>query len=65
MPLFLTSGGGHFDRCELFTKSGFDRVSVGGEQRVLGGEVLVDPVGGLVTGLEVTEVCKQLFAQRR
>ena len=53
MQLFLTSGRRHLDRCELFTESGFDRVGVGGDQRVLGGKVLVDPVGGIVGGLKL------------
>ena len=32
-----TAFGAGIDRCEPFTKSGFDRVGVGGDQRVLGG----------------------------
>ena len=53
------------DRGEPLPKADLDRFSVGGDQRVLGGQVLVGPVGGLVTGLELTEICEQLFAQRR
>jgi hypothetical protein len=37
MQLFLTTGRRHLDRRELFAESGFDRVGVGGDQRVLGG----------------------------
>jgi hypothetical protein len=56
MGLFLTSGRRHLDRCELFKKSGFDRVGVGGDQRVLGREVLVDPVRGRIRRLELVKV---------
>ena len=56
MQLFLTSGRRHLDRCELFAESGFDRVGVGGDQRVLGGQVLVDPVRGLIRRLELVKV---------
>ena len=53
MQSFLTSGRRHLDRGEPLAEAGFDRVGVGGDQRVLGGEVLVDPVGGLVRRLEI------------
>jgi hypothetical protein len=35
--LFLTSDRRHLDRYELLKESGFDRLGVGGDQRVLGG----------------------------
>ena len=40
-------------------------VGVGVDQRVLGRKVLVDPVGGLVRGLELADVGEQLLPQRR
>ena len=57
----LTSGRRHLDRCKLFAEGGFDRVGVGGDQRVLGGEVLVDPVRGLVRRLELVKVSRAAF----
>jgi hypothetical protein len=65
LGFFFKGNRRRFDRLESFPEAGFDRVGVGGDQRVLGSQVLVDPVGGFITGLELTEVCKQLFPQRR
>jgi hypothetical protein len=50
LGFFFTSGRRNLDRCELFPEAGFDRVGVGGDQRVLGRKVLVDPICGIVGG---------------
>ena len=65
LQVFLTSSRRQLDRCEPFAEAGFDEVGIGGDQRVLGGKVLVDPVGGLVRRLELAEVGDQPVAQRR
>src|SRR5208283_411439 len=63
-PRCATSGRG-VDRCELFAEAGFDEVRVGGDQRVLGRKVLVDPVRSLFGGFELVEVGDQPLPQRR
>ena len=37
LEFFFTGSRDQFDCCELFTESGFDKVGIGGTQRVLGG----------------------------
>ena len=53
------------NRCEPVAETRFDPVRVGGDQRVLGRKVGVDPVRGLVGGLELAETGEQPLPQRR
>ena len=50
--------------CEPVAETQFDPVRVGGDQRVLGRKVGVDPFRGLVGGLELAETGEQPFPQR-
>ena len=52
----FTGSRRQFDRFEPFPEAGFDKVGIGGNQRVLGGKVLVDPVRGLIRRLELVKV---------
>ena len=53
------------DRGEPLPKADLDRFSVGGGQRVLVRQVVMDPVGCLVGRVEIAEFRDQSVAQRR
>src|SRR5271166_2878213 len=64
LGFFPTSGGPGLDRCEPFAKAALNEVSVGRDQLIFARKVFVDPVCGLVGGLEVADVSEQLLTHR-
>ena len=53
------------NRGEPVAETRFDPVRVGGDQRVLGRKIGMDPICGLVGGLELAETGEQPLPQRR